>query len=154
MVTLIAAVGECGAIGRDGRLPWKISEDLRFFKSETMGKPVIVGRKTFEKLPPLPGRRIIVVTSRDISEQETARSVEDAVAMGGEDSYIAGGSEVYSRAAESGLFDRAMITWVNGIFPDADSFDHFTHSLAGWRETEVARAPRWRRVLYARPDGS
>ena len=63
MITLIVAVADNGVIGRDNTLPWHLPEDLKRFKRLTMGKPMIMGRKTFESIgKPLPGRRNIVVT--------------------------------------------------------------------------------------------
>lgn len=63
MVTLVVAVAENGVIGRDGGLPWRLSSDLKRFKADTMGKPIIMGRKTFESIGrPLPGRRNIVIS--------------------------------------------------------------------------------------------
>ena len=63
MVTLIVAVADTGVIGRDNTLPWHLPEDLKRFKRLTMGKPIVMGRKTFESIgKPLPGRQNIVVT--------------------------------------------------------------------------------------------
>lgn len=62
-ISLIAAVADNGIIGRDGALPWRLPSDLKYFKSITMGKPIIMGRKTFESIGrPLPGRPNIVVS--------------------------------------------------------------------------------------------
>ena len=64
-ISLIVAVAENGVIGRNGELPWHIPADLKHFKSTTMGKPLIMGRKTFESIgKPLPGRTMIVITRR------------------------------------------------------------------------------------------
>jgi dihydrofolate reductase len=126
-----------GVIGKDGRLPWRISADLKRFKANTMGKPMIMGRKTFESFPsPLPGRRHIVLTrSRDWSPEgaEIAHSRDEAIAVAGEDSDIAiiGGAEIYR------LFlpyaDRIELTEVH-CEPDGDTkieaFDAET-----WHET-------------------
>src|SRR3546814_1653992 len=66
MITLVLARAENGVIGRDGKLPWHLPADLKRFKALTMGRPMIMGRKTFESFPaPLPGRRHIVLT-RDL----------------------------------------------------------------------------------------
>lgn len=63
LLTLIAAVAENGVVGKDGALPWHISADLKYFKSVTMAKPMIMGRTTFESFPkPLPGRAHIILT--------------------------------------------------------------------------------------------
>src|SRR5690349_14588247 len=85
-VGIYVAIAENGVIGREGGLPWRLSSDLKRFKADTMGKPVIMGRKTWESLPkrPLPGRLNIVVT-RDSTYRaeggEIATSLEDAVSL-------------------------------------------------------------------------
>ena len=63
-ITLVVAIAENGVIGRDGDLPWRLSTDMKRFKATTMGKPVVMGRKTWESFPrrPLPGRHNIVIT--------------------------------------------------------------------------------------------
>jgi dihydrofolate reductase len=98
-VFLIYARAANGVIGRDGALPWHISADLKRFKALTLGKPMVMGRKTFESFPrPLPGRRHIVLT-RDPAWQaegaETAASVEQALALAGDGEVaVIGGAEV------------------------------------------------------------
>lgn len=88
-------------IGVDGRLPWHLPADLRRFKAQTMGKPMIMGRKTFESFPaPLPGRRHIVLT-RDSSWRrdgaEVAASLADALDLaGGGDIAVIGGAEIFA----------------------------------------------------------
>lgn len=96
---LIYARAANGTIGKDGTLPWHIPADLRRFKALTMGRPMIMGRKTFESFPrPLPGRRHIVLT-RDANWRaegaEVARSVEEALALAGEGEVaVIGGAEI------------------------------------------------------------
>ena len=88
-------------IGVDGRLPWHLPADLKRFKAQTMGRPMIMGRKTFESFPsPLPGRRHIVLT-RDGSWQragaEVAASTEAALALAGDgDVAVIGGAEIFA----------------------------------------------------------
>ena len=87
-VVLIVAVAANGVIGSEGKLPWHIPADLRHFKALTMGKPMVMGRKTFESLPGLlPGRRHIVLT-RDTRWQangaEVAHSLDAALTLAGE----------------------------------------------------------------------
>ena len=103
-IFLIYARAANGTIGLDGRLPWHISDDFKRFKSLTMGKPMIMGRKTFESLPGLlPGRRHIVLTRREIWDSEGAevvRSVDEALAAarrGNDTGQIAvvGGAAIY-----------------------------------------------------------
>ena len=106
-----------GVIGRDGGLPWHLPEDLRRFKALTMGKPMIMGRKTFASLPGrLPGRRHIVLT-RDAGWQAegaaVARSADEALALAGDVEEIAviGGAEVF--ALFMGRADRIELTEVH-----------------------------------------
>ncbi|MBK8457085.1 MAG: dihydrofolate reductase [Phyllobacteriaceae bacterium] len=122
-VSLIVAMAENGVIGRDGGLPWRLSSDLRRFKAETMGKPVVMGRKTWESIGrPLPGRLNIVVT-RDRAYRadgvETAGSLADALTLarvrgrcltGVDEICVIGGGDIYAQAMP--LADRLSITHV------------------------------------------
>jgi dihydrofolate reductase len=110
IVSLIAAVAENGVIGRGGELPWKLSADLRRFKSLTMGRPIIMGRRTWESLGrPLPGRTSIVVTRQPrfataFPEVRIASTIEAALdaaaaAPGGDvEAFVIGGGEIYAVA--------------------------------------------------------
>lgn len=90
-----------GVIGRDGALPWRLSADLRRFKAMTMGKPMVMGRKTFESFPsPLPGRRHIVLT-RDADWQaegaDVVHTVDEALALAGDGEVaVIGGAQIYA----------------------------------------------------------
>lgn len=106
-IGLVAAVGRNGVIGANGGLPWRLSGDLRHFKTLTLGKPVIMGRKTFESIGRvLPGRRTIVVSSRSdlgTPEIDVARSVRAAIELaqsigkhlGAREIAVAGGAEIF-----------------------------------------------------------
>ena len=88
MISFVVAVSRNGVIGREGGLPWHISSDLKRFKEITMGKPVIMGRKTWESLPrkPLPGRRNIVITRQQgfrAEGAEVAATPEEALRLAG-----------------------------------------------------------------------
>ena len=110
IVSLIAAVAENGVIGRRGKLPWRLSADLRRFKSLTMGHPIIMGRRTWESIGrPLPGRTSIVVTRQTrfetpfpevhIAEDLDAALKAAAVAPGGDtEAFIIGGGDTYAAA--------------------------------------------------------
>ena len=81
IITLIVAVADSGVIGRDNTLPWHLPEDLKRFKRLTMGKPIVMGRKTFESIgKPLPGRHNIVVTRDANYHREGITVVHDAEA--------------------------------------------------------------------------
>lgn len=101
-ITFHLARASNGVIGVDGALPWRLPADLKRFKAQTMGKPMVMGRKTFESFPsPLPGRRHIVLT-RDSRWQaegaEVAHTPDEAIALAGDvpDIAVIGGAEVFA----------------------------------------------------------
>lgn len=97
-MAIVAAVADNGVIGAAGAMPWRLSTDLKRFKSITMGKPVVLGRKTYESIgKPLPGRANIVVTRDRAFRAEgvlVADSLETALALGRSEAEAAGASEV------------------------------------------------------------
>jgi dihydrofolate reductase len=103
-VSLLAAVADNGVIGRDNRLPWHLPDDLKRFKSLTMGKPILMGRKTFEAIGrPLPGRTNLVLTrSREWSSPGivVVHSVAEALerAADAAELFVVGGAEIYRLA--------------------------------------------------------
>src|SRR3569832_138563 len=133
-VTLILARADNGVIGRNGGLPWRLPADLKRFKALTMGKPMIMGRKTFDSFPaPLPGRRHIVLT-RDAGWQadgaEPVASIDDALALAGPgEAMVIGGAEVFALALPRA--DRIELTEVH---LDAEG-DIVVPPFAGWHET-------------------
>jgi dihydrofolate reductase len=153
VVALIAAVARNGVIGARGVLPWRLSSDLKRFKALTMGKPLIVGRKTFQSIGgALPGRKIIVVTRDEAYSAEGvefARDVDAAMrlaetrarAAGVDEIVVAGGGEVYAQTIACAA--RLYITEVD-LAPDGDA--HFPPiNPAQWREVKReagARGPR------------
>jgi len=117
-LTIIVARASDGTIGHDGRLPWHLPDDLRRFKALTMGKAMIMGRKTFDSLPGLlPGRRHIVLT-RDTGLRATGAEVVHtpmaALALAGEGAAVIGGAEVI--ALFEPLATRLELTEVHGDF--------------------------------------
>ena len=101
-VSIIVAASENNVIGRQGDLPWRLSDDLKRFKAITMGKPIVMGRKTYESIGrPLPGRQNIVITRQQgyVAEGcDVVATVEQAVevANGAEEIMVIGGSEIYA----------------------------------------------------------
>ena len=142
-IAFVVAVSRNGVIGRAGGLPWHISSDLKRFKAITMGKPVIMGRKTWESLPkrPLPGRHNIVITRNGAYRADGASvvtSAEAALSAAGTESdeiSVIGGAEIFAMFLP--MAERIHLTeadlWVEGdtLFPILDERD--------WRE--VAREP-------------
>jgi dihydrofolate reductase len=139
-IALVVAVAENGVIGQAGALPWRIPEDLKRFKALTVGKPVIMGRKTWDSLPrkPLPGRHNIVMT-RDPSFHAdgatAAHSLDDALALAAKDSpdeiMIIGGEAVFAAALP--FAERIHLTEVAAA-PKGDAFMP-RFDAAQWRET-------------------
>jgi dihydrofolate reductase len=131
MISLIVAAAENNVIGRDGRLPWHLPADLRRFKSLTMGKPIVMGRRTFESIgKPLPGRRNIVVTRRAGYEApgcEVVGSIDAALAaaVDADEIMVIGGGDVYRQLLPRA--DRIFFTRVHfecdgdAIFPELDA---------------------------------
>lgn len=163
-IGLIWAQARGGVIGRDGGMPWHLPEDLARFRSVTGGHPVIMGRRTWESLPPrfrpLPGRRNIVLSRRPdwrAEGAEVADSIEAALATAGDSSgsvWGIGGSAVYSA-----LMDRANRLEVTEI-DEAIEGDTVAPEIGAW---VVARADpesgwytsstglRYRWTTYRRP---
>lgn len=147
-IVLVLAVARGGVIGADGGLPWRIPEDLKRFKELTLGKPVIMGRRTFESLPQaLPGRRNIVVTrDRDWSapDADVAHDPESALWIAGEGEIaVIGGAEI--AAVFEPYLDRIELTEIHADYPG----DTFVPPFDLTRWEEIAR--RMRPALGERP---
>jgi dihydrofolate reductase len=108
-ISLIVAVSKNGVIGREGALPWRLPSDLKWFKKHTMGKPVIMGRKTWDSLPrkPLPGRLNVVLTRNEdfrCDGCEKVSSVAEALKRAGvaegDEVFIIGGGDIYRQFIE------------------------------------------------------
>ena len=143
-ISIIAAMDEKGGIGKNGKIPWNISEDFKRFKAITMGHPIIMGRKTWKSLPfrPLPNRTNIVITqntkfnpdwigvkTQNLSSNlkakvEVADSIEKAVEIaekqeGNEKIFIIGGGQIFKQAIS--MADKLYLTIVEGDY-ECDSF--------------------------------
>ncbi len=147
-LALIAAMDENRLIGRDNALPWRLPADLAFFKRTTLGKPIIMGRKTWESLGrPLPGRRNLVITRNPAFHAEGAEicaGIEDALerVTGIDKAFLIGGASLYRQALEQDLARVLWITHVHGQFegdawfPEIDPKKWQEH----WREDRPADA--------------
>jgi dihydrofolate reductase len=146
-IAFVVAVAENGVIGRGGKLPWRLPSDLKWFRKVTLGKPMIMGRKTYESIgKPLEGRDSIVVTRRRdfaVAGVRVATSVEEAIDLGrelaekrGVDEVMVIGGEGIFRAALADA-DRIYLTLVHGT-PAGDTRFALPDAPA-WRET--AREP-------------
>ena len=162
---MIAAVAANGVIGDHGHLPWRLPSDFAFFKAQTLGKPLLMGRKTFESIGrPLPGRTNIVVTRQrgyqpdgvlviDDLEAALAHARSIAVADSAEEVMIGGGETLYRAVLPQA--DRLYITHVD-LTPEGDTrfpaIDPDEWEVTG--EPDVPRTPRdgaaFRVKLYTR----
>ncbi|MDR1585758.1 MAG: dihydrofolate reductase [Prevotellaceae bacterium] len=124
-ISLIVAIADNYAIGKDNALLCHLPADLKHFKQITTGRPIIMGRRTFESLPngALPNRKNIVLTSSSASGSgyDTARSLDEAVALckGDDEAFIIGGASVYKQYLNRA--DYMYITWIHANFA-ADTF--------------------------------
>jgi dihydrofolate reductase len=147
MITLVLAMAENSVIGKDGAIPWRIADDMKRFKALTLGKPVIMGRKTWDSLPrrPLIDRPNIVVTRQSGWSADgaiAASSFNEAMdkAKDATEIMVIGGGEIYRAALAQA--DRIELTQVHRAF-DGDA--HFAFDKSGWRE--IARED------HTTPDG-
>jgi dihydrofolate reductase len=142
-LTLIVARARNSVIGRDGALPWRLPEDLAFFKRTTMGHPIVMGRRTWESIGrPLPGRRNLVVSRQAgfvAAGAEVVPSLDDALRRceGSPDVFVIGGAQLYRDALPRA--GRLIVTEI-----DAD-FEGDTHwpspDPEQWRETSREHLP-------------
>ena len=135
MISLIVAHDKNRVIGYENGMPWHLPGDLKYFKEMTIGKPVIMGRKTFESIGrPLPGRRNIVITrNKDYHAEgiETVASLDEALALthGAEEQMIIGGEQIFTMALP--LADKLYITLIDHEFTG----DTFFPAYDGWTLT-------------------
>ncbi|MCA1804849.1 MAG: type 3 dihydrofolate reductase [Xanthomonadaceae bacterium] len=136
IISFVVAMARNGVIGKDNQLPWRLPADLRHFKAVTMGKPIIMGRKTFDSIGrPLPGRTNIVVTRDSAYQAEgclVAHSIEAALAAAGdvEEVMIIGGADFYRQLLPRA--DRIYLTLIDAEIEGDTRFPEL--DAARWRE--------------------
>ena len=175
IIVIHAAVARNDVIGRDGGLPWRLSSDLKRFKAQTLGKPIVMGRRTFEGLGrPLPGRLNIVI-SRDRAFRaegvEVAGGIAEALALAGirarcmagspQEICVIGGGEIYRQSIDRA--DRLHITHVDAE-PDGDTWfppidpavwqvESSEQQPAGEKDSHAAVYTVYRRVQPVQEEG-
>jgi dihydrofolate reductase len=154
--TIIAAVARNGIIGRDGDMPWRLSSDLKRFKALTLGKPVVMGRKTYDSIgKPLPGRPNVVISRQaaiDNADVSMTHSLPEAIKAaerlaletGVDEICILGGGQVYAQAI--GLADRMCITHVEADVDGDASFPAIDPDI--WRAGEAIAVPAGEKDSY------
>jgi dihydrofolate reductase len=151
--TFVVAAARNGVIGRGGGLPWKLSSDLKLFRHLTLGRPVIMGRRTWESLgiKPLPDRHNIVITRQPDYQAKGALVVHSlaealvtarrlAVEDGAEEIAIIGGGEIFAEALAAKLVDRIYLSEVD-LEPEGDTVMPAL-DRAEWRETSRRKMPK------------
>lgn len=136
-ISIIVAIGENNAIGKNNQLLWHMPADLKHFKNKTAGHSIIMGRRTFDSVgKPLPNRRNIVVTRQDITIPgcEVVKSIDEGIALCKDEDevFIGGGAEIYREAMDK--TDRIYLTIIHKMF-DADTFFPLI-DFTQWKETE------------------
>jgi len=141
-IVVMVAVAENGVIGKDGAMPWHLRSDLKRFKALTTGRPLVMGRRTFESLGrPLPGRTNIVITRNSAfraagavvtqsMKEAKAIALGDALRRNVSEIMVIGGAEIYASWIDQA--DRCEVTHVHAA-PAGDAF--FTLEKASWEET-------------------
>lgn len=149
-IVLVVAVSKNGVIGRDGGLPWRLSSDLKLFRQLTLGKPVIMGRKTWESIGRPLDRRLNIVVTRGapiaVPEVRTAATLDDALAIalaraeadGVGEIAVIGGGEIYRQALPKA--DRVYLTEVDIKVEGDTTFP--TLDPSQWQETDRQAYPR------------
>lgn len=136
-LSIIVGMAKNRVIGVDNDLPWHIPADLKYFQATTLGKPILMGRKTFDSIgKPLPGRQNIVITRNDAWKHEgvtVCPSLEAAISSAGEadEVMIVGGAQIYRQAVS--MVDRMYITEVDVEVQGDATFPEF--DVSEWRET-------------------
>jgi dihydrofolate reductase len=156
MLSLIAAVARNRVIGRDKRLPWYLPGDMRHFREITSGKPVIMGRGTWESLPekfrPLPGRLNVVVSGNPdysapgaVVTGSLAAAIEKAERNGGGEIFVIGGANLYRQALP--LAGRLYLTEIDAEFPGDAFFPELRPDE--WREVSRSQSFEEAGLTYA-----
>lgn len=144
-LTLIAAIAENNALGKDNKMLWHLPDDFKRFKQLTSGHYIIMGRKTFESLPGmLPNRTHVIITRQEDYEAEgciIVNSLNQALAACPQDDevFVIGGGEIYKQAITKA--DKIELTRVHGISPEADAyFPEFDTDV--WKLAEKVHHPK------------
>tara|TARA_R110000868_G_scaffold32444_2_gene118027 strand:- start:1361 stop:1861 length:501 start_codon:yes stop_codon:yes gene_type:complete len=146
-LSFFIAIADNGVIGRDNGLPWRLKGDMAYLKRMTMGKPILMGRKTWESFPkrPLPGRPNLVIT-RDVAYvadgAEVFPSTESAVAraealareLGVDEAMVLGGAQIYEA-----LLGQATRIYLTEVHAESEGDTRFVFAREGWREVSRER---------------
>lgn len=152
MITHVVAVSKNGVIGKDGKLPWHFSSDLRFFKQLTTGHTVIMGRVTFDSIgKPLPNRQNIVVSrqAHSVPGVEFAPSISEALKLvKDKEIFIIGGASIYKETI--GLIDAIYLTHINQVFQGDAVYPGIPAEFKEASRQTLQDDPKIEAILYRR----
>lgn len=156
-ITMIAAVGKNLELGKNNQLIWHLPEDLKFFKEQTMGKPIIMGKKTLDSLPRLlPGRLHLVLTHQQLEETEQVKVFKDIDSLVefiktlDQEVMVIGGAQVYKQMLE--LSDKMILTEIDAetdadvFFPTFDKKDWESEVLCEHQHEDI----KYKHLVYTR----
>ncbi|MDL2310051.1 dihydrofolate reductase [Parabacteroides sp. OttesenSCG-928-B22] len=150
-ISLVAAVADNYAIGKEGDLLWRLPNDMKYFRNLTSGHTVVMGRKTFDSLPKgaLPNRVNVVISSQEgltYADCTMARSIDEVFSFcNDEELFVIGGGQIYNALLPQA--DKLYITWVHHNFEDADTF--FPRiNFAEWEEIFRESHPADEKHIY------
>ncbi len=157
IISLVVAAADNNVIGKDNAMPWHIAEDFKHFKEVTMGKPCLMGRKTFESIltslgKPLPGRVNIIISRKNYQHagaltcKDLDEAIDQAKKTGAEEICIIGGAQIYTLALP--LANRVYLTRIHQS-PEGDAF--FPELGREWKETKKDSHGPYTFLTYERP---
>ena len=157
-ITMIAAIGKNRELGKNNDLIWHLKEDMKFFKDQTMGKPIVMGRKTFESLPKLlPGRKHIILTKQklDVPEEvllfHNKEDVLDYIKSYQEEVMIIGGASIYKEFLEDS--NKLVLTEIDDEDKTADTYFPYFDKEEWLKEelsTEEENNIKYKHIIYTR----
>lgn len=156
-ITMIAAIGQNNELGKDNKLLWNLPEDLQFFRQQTMGKPIVMGKKTLDSLPRLlPGRLHLVLTHQEIEPNDQIKVFRDTeslveyIATLNQEVMVIGGAQVYNQMID--LSDKMLLTEVEATavadvyFPSFDKTEWNCSELCRHQEGDI----KYKHLVYTR----
>lgn len=155
-MNIIAAISQNGVIGKDNELPWHVPREMQYFKEQTAGSVMIMGRKTYDAFPePLPNRVNIVVSRSAIAREGfiMCRSLQEAIEKAksfGKKIFIIGGAEIYKQAIP--LVDEMYLSYIKDCYEGDTCFPKF--DKADWTVKHEAHYAQFEVLVYARKSRS
>ena len=156
-ITMIAAVGQNRELGKDNKLLWHLPEDLKFFKEQTMGKPLVMGKRTLDSLPRLlPGRKHLVLTHQELESNDqiivfhSIESLMEYIETLDQEVMVIGGAQIYKQMLD--LSDKMLLTEVaaqteaNVFFPEFNYNEWNCEELCHHQEGDI----KYKHLVYTR----